>query len=135
MYIAPNLKRLMRKKIELEYVFASSVRILFPRISTAHGLAEWFAKDVRQRGSLFTFVWDKHEEEAELVDVRKNASARFRWLDADDEDEYFEFALRQDPVTEEVALLITDYVDADDEADSIDLWDIQIERLHRVLGA
>ena len=125
----------MRKKIELEYIFASSVKILFSRVSTAHGLSEWFAKDVRQKGNLFTFVWDKHEEEAELVDVRKNALARFKWLDADDEDEYFEFALRQDSMTEEVALLVTDYVDADDEADSIDLWDAQIERLHRVLGA
>ena len=125
----------MRKKIELEYIFASSVKILFDRVSTAHGLSEWFAKDVRQKGNLFTFVWEKYEEEAELVDLKRNARVRFKWLDADDEDEFFEFSLQRDPMTDEVALLVTDYVDDDEEADAVDLWDHQIERLHRVLGA
>lgn len=125
----------MRKKIELEYIFASSVKILFARVSTAHGLSEWFADDVRQSGDIFTFVWNEHEEQAELVSVKKDAAVRFKWLDAEDEEEYFEFSLRQDPMTEDIALFITDFVDAGDEADAVGLWDKQIEMLHRLIGA
>ena len=125
----------MRKKIELEYIFSSSVKILFSRISTAHGLSEWFADDVRQNGDILTFCWKTHDERAELVDVRKNVSVRFKWLDADDEEEFFEFSLQQDPMTGDVALLITDFVDEEDEGDAIELWNKQIEMLHRLVGA
>ncbi|MFR7812969.1 MAG: START-like domain-containing protein [Butyricimonas faecihominis] len=54
-------------------------------------------------------------EEAELVDMKKNSYVRFKWLDADDEEEFFEFSLHVEPLTEEVALIITDFVDADEE--------------------
>lgn len=56
-------------------------------------------------------------------------------MDAEDEEEYFEFSLRQDPMTEDIALFITDFVDAGDEADAVGLWDKQIEMLHRLIGA
>ena len=81
----------MRKRIDLEYIFSSSVTILFSRLSSAPGLAEWFSDDVKHDGNIFTFVWDGIGEEAELVDMKKNSYVRFKWLDADDEEEFFEF--------------------------------------------
>ena len=93
----------MRKRIDLEYIFSSSVTILFSRLSSAPGLAEWFSDDVK-------------------------------WLDADDEEEFFEFSLHVEPLTEEVALIITDFVDADEEGDAIELWNKQVEMLHRTVG-
>ena len=39
----------MRRKIELEYIFSSSVKVLFSRLSTPAGLSEWFADDVFQK--------------------------------------------------------------------------------------
>ena len=83
----------MRKRIDLEYIFSSSVTILFSRLSSAPGLAEWFSDDVKHDGNIFTFVWDGIGEEAELVDMKKNSYVRFKWLDADDADEFFEFSL------------------------------------------
>ena len=77
----------MRKRIDLEYIFSSSVTILFSRLSSAPGLAEWFSDDVKHDGNIFTFVWDGIGEEAELVDMKKNSYVRFKWLDADDEEE------------------------------------------------
>lgn len=124
----------MRKRIDLEYIFSSSVTILFSRLSTAPGLTEWFSDDVRHAGNIFTFVWDGVGERAELVDMKKNSHVRFRWLDADDENEFFEFSLHVEPLTEEVALIITDFVDADEEGDSIELWNKQVEMLHRTVG-
>lgn len=124
----------MRKRIDLEYIFSSSVTILFSRLSSAPGLAEWFSDDVKHDGNIFTFVWDGIGEEAELVDMKKNSYVRFKWLDADDEEEFFEFSLHVEPLTEEVALIITDFVDADEERDAIELWNKQVEMLHRTVG-
>lgn len=124
----------MRKRIDLEYIFSSSVTILFSRLSSAPGLAEWFSDDVKHDGNIFTFVWDGIGEEAELVDMKKNSYVRFKWLDADDEEEFFEFSLHVEPLTEEVALIITDFVDADEEEDAIELWNKQVEMLHRTVG-
>ena len=124
----------MRKRIDLEYIFSSSVTILFSRLSSAPGLAEWFSDDVKHDGNIFTFVWDGIGEEAELVDMKKNSYVRFKWLDADDEEEFFEFSLHVEPLTEEVALIITDFVDADEEGDTIELWNKQVEMLHRTVG-
>ena len=124
----------MRKRIDLEYIFSSSVTILFSRLSTAPGLAEWFSDDVKHDGNIFTFVWDGIGEEAELVDMKKNSYVRFKWLDADDEEEFFGFSLHVEPLTEEVALIITDFVDTDEEEDAIELWNKQVEMLHRTVG-
>ncbi|WP_018336071.1 MULTISPECIES: START-like domain-containing protein [Butyricimonas] len=124
----------MRKRIDLEYIFSSSVSILFSRLSTAPGLAEWFSDDVKHDGNIFTFGWDGVDEQAELVAMKKNSFVRFKWLDADDEDEFLEFSLHVEPLTEEVALIITDFVDSDEEGDEIELWNKQIEMLHRTVG-
>ena len=123
----------MRKRIDLEYIFSSSVTILFSRLSTAPGLAEWFSDDVKHDGNIFTFVWDGIGEEAKLVDMKKNSYVRFKWLDADDEEEFFGFSLHVEPLTEE-ALIITDFVDTDEEEDAVELWNKQVEMLHRTVG-
>lgn len=125
----------MRKRIELEYIFSSSVKVLYSRLSTPAGLAEWFADDVIQKGNQFIFVWNKTEQSATLVEAKPYSRVRFVWDDAEDEDEYFEFEIHVEPLTGDVALIITDFVDEDEESDSISVWDKQIESLHRNLGA
>ena len=37
----------MKKRILLEYTLNSSPKVLYPRLSTPGGLAEWFADDVK----------------------------------------------------------------------------------------
>ena len=125
----------MRKKIELEYIFTSSVKVLFSRLSTPEGLAEWFADDVTQKGDTFNFVWNKTDHEATVVECKPHSKIYFKWKDAEDEDEYFGFVIKVEPLTEEVALLVTDFADEDEVEDSIDIWDKQMESLHSNLGA
>lgn len=125
----------MRKKIELEYIFSSSVKVLFSRLSTPAGLSEWFADDVFQKDNHFVFIWDSAEHRAILLDSKPNSFVRFRWEDNTNEHEYFEFNIHVEPLTQDVALLITDFADAEDEADTIELWNKQIDMLHRNLGA
>lgn len=125
----------MRRKIELEYIFSSSVKVLFSRLSTPAGLSEWFAEDVYQKGDQFIFIWNGTEHPATLEEVKANSLVRFKWDDAEDEDEYFEFSIHVEPLTGDVALIITDFADDDEVSDSTGLWDKQIDNLHQNLGA
>ena len=58
---------------------------------------------------------------------------RFKWVD-DDEDSYFEFKIRKDELTGEVALVITDFAEDDEKEEAVDLWDTQIAELKHALG-
>ena len=125
----------MRKKFELEYTLNSSSRLLFSRLSTPEGLSEWFADDVSVDGDLFTFRWQNSESRARLSAIKDNKLVRFEWLDREDEESnYFEFRLNIDDITNDVALLITDFADPDEKEDAVYLWDTQIADLKRVLG-
>jgi uncharacterized protein YndB with AHSA1/START domain len=123
----------VKKKYELEYTINSSPKVLFNRLSTPGGLAEWFADDVNLRGSVFTFIWEKTEQQAEVIQRKDNKYIRFHWL-GDEEDSYFEFRLTKDELTGDVSLLITDFADEDEKDDAIDLWDTQIAELKHVIG-
>ena len=85
----------MKKKFELEYAINSSPRILFNRLSTPGGLAEWFADDVNLQGVIYTFIWESSEQQAEVVQRKDNKYIRFRLLE-EDQESYFEFRLNQD---------------------------------------
>lgn len=125
----------MKQKFELEYIISSSPKVLFERLVTADGLSEWFADNVNSKGKIFTFFWDGSEQKAEVILKRQDKLIRFRWLDEEDENAYFEFKLHQDELTKDIALIVTDFADEDDVDDAIELWDKQIEELERALGA
>jgi uncharacterized protein YndB with AHSA1/START domain len=125
----------MRVKFELEYPMKSSPKVLFPRISTPEGLAEWFADDVTVDGDLFTFIWQKSEAKARLSALKENKLVRFEWSDRDDEESnYFEFRLNIEELGGDIALIITDFAEPEEKEDAIYLWDTQISELKRILG-
>ena len=121
----------MSKKFELEYTFNTSPRVLFNRLSTPAGLAEWFADDVNLKNGMYSFLWDGTEQFAEVVSKKDNKHIRFKWVD-EEEDSYFEFRIHKDELTGDLALLVTDF--ADDTEDASDLWDSQIAELKHTLG-
>lgn len=124
----------MKSQFELEYTLNSSPKVLFNRLSTAEGLAEWFADDVHVQGDDYVFIWDDTEQRAKLVQIRENKHVRFKWIDPEDGERYFEFKLNIDELTGDVALLITDFAEEDEKEDAIYLWDTQITELKRALG-
>ncbi len=121
-----------KSKIELEYMLNTSPKVLYNRLSTPSGLSEWFADDVNLKGKTYTFIWDGSEQKAELVQKKDLKYVRFRWMEEDDG--FFEFRIRQDELTGDVALLITDFADEDEKDDAIDLWDTQISELKQAIG-
>ena len=132
--IITPLASLMKTKYELEYPINSSPKILYNRLSTPAGLAEWFADDVNLRGDVFTFIWEMSEQLAEVLQRKDLKYIRFHWLDDEDAQSYFEFRISQDEITSDVSLLITDFAEEDEKSDAVDLWDTQIAELKHVLG-
>jgi len=120
------------RKIELEYIFKTTPKVLFNRLSTPGGLAEWFANDVNLKGKVITFIWDNSEQKAEILQKKDLKYIRFRWLD--DEEDYFEFRLKQDELTGDLALIITDFADEGEQEDAIELWNCQIADLKHAIG-
>jgi uncharacterized protein YndB with AHSA1/START domain len=122
------------RKIEIEFTIPSSAGVLFNRLSTASGLAEWFADDVTvDKQGLYHFNWEGSTEVAEQLSVKPGDSVRYRWKHLEP-DTYLEFRLKTDPLTSDLALIITDFVEEDEEDEARMLWDSQIDDLKRILG-
>ncbi len=124
----------MKTKYELEYTLNTSPAILYSRLSTPEGLSEWFADNVNLMKGKFTFFWEGTHQMASVIQKKANKYIRFHWLDDEEEDAFFEFRIRTDELTGDVALLITDFADEDDKDDAIDLWDTQIAELKHAIG-
>lgn len=125
----------MRSRFEIEYTLNTPTRVLFDRLSTPEGLAEWFADNVTVDGDIFTFYWAKVEARARLTYLKEGKVVRFEWLDfADTETNFFEFRILTHELTGDTALIITDHADDDETDDARDLWDSQISALKKVLG-
>ncbi len=120
-------------KVQFEYVINCSPRVLYNRLSSASGLAEWFADDVRVRGNRFTFVWEGTEQVAEMSLKKENRLVRFSWVE--EENTYFEFRITQDELTNDVSLIIVDFAEEDEIDETHELWNSQILDLKRVLGS
>ncbi|WP_319229143.1 START-like domain-containing protein [Draconibacterium orientale] len=121
-------------KINLEYIINCSPKVLYNRLSTASGLTEWFADDVRVRGKRYTFIWDGSQQTAEMTLHKENRLVRFSWIDEED-DSYFEFKITRDELTGDVSLLITDFAEEDEVEETRGLWDSQVDALKHVLGS
>ena len=122
----------MKEKLVLEYTINSSPKVLFSRLSTPGGLAEWFADDVTLRGDIYSFLWDGTEQKAEVAQKKDNKYIRFKWVD--EPDSYFEFKIDIDEITKDVALVVTDMVEPDEIEDTTELWNSQISELMHVIG-
>lgn len=122
-----------RKKLRLEYPIKSSPAILYNSISSPSGLSTWFADDVDIYNNNYKFKWDGDEQVAEMIKKVSAKSIKFRWKDAPS-DEYFEFEILQDELTDDVALVVTDFVDEADEKNAVQLWDSQVHELKTSLG-
>ncbi|MEI8115116.1 MAG: START-like domain-containing protein [Bacteroidia bacterium] len=126
-----------KTKLQLEYPMNCSPKVLFNRLSTASGLTEWFADDVRVKGNIFTFVWGDSDQVAEKKNHKENKNVRYEWIDdeLEREEAYFEFVITQDDLTNDVSLLIVDFADEDEAKQTAELWNSQILKLRQLLGS
>jgi len=123
-----------RVKNKLEYLFNCSAKLLYRYISNPSGLEEWFADSVNLTQGKYVFNWEGTSSDALMLETRLNSHTKFRWLD-DAEDEFFEFRLRMDELTNDVSLTITDFCDSNEQEENQMLWDTSIQQLRNRIGA
>ena len=126
---------MIKKEFVVEIVLKASPELIFSRLSTYTGLAEWFADYVTNDGNIFTFRWKNAEQQAEMLFKKEPKVIRFRWLDDECEDCYFEFNIEVDDITKETSITITDFAEEDDIESSKQLWLSQLDNLMHQLGA
>ncbi|MEI7978158.1 MAG: START-like domain-containing protein [Bacteroidota bacterium] len=123
-----------RVQVKIEFPIKASPSLLFNYISSPSGLSQWFCNDVDIRNNVFKFKWDGEETSAELLKKVNNKSMKFKWMNTAKE-EFLEFDINVDELTDDVALIITDYADEGDEKNTEQLWESQIHDLKSCIGA
>ena len=125
-----------REKIRLEYLLnATSKNILWSAISTSTGLEDWFADRVVSNDKIVEFHWGKTERrDAEIIAIRAYSFIRFRWLDDENERDYFEIKMNFNELTNVFVLEITDFAEPDEVEDMKELWESQVVKLRRTCG-
>lgn len=122
-------------KYEMEFPIHVSPSLLYQYISTPSGMSEWYADNVNSRGQLFTFIWEGSEEQAKLLGKKTGDRIKFRWLDDEDTDYFFELRIQVDDITKDVSLMITDFAEADEVEEGKMLWENMVSNLKHVLGS
>ncbi len=121
---------------ELEIPIHASPNMLYQYISSPSNLQEWFADKVNSRGKIFTFEWEGTEEQAKLIAKKADERIRFKWLESEDDESYFEIRIQVDALTKDVSLIVTDFAEDEDEVEeSKQLWENQIDELKHTIGA
>lgn len=119
-----------------EYEMRASKKMLYPFISSASGLSQWFADDVNinNEDKVLTIIWDGDENKAKIISSRINHHVKFEFLDEDSDDpNTLEFVLDVNELTNTVFIRVSDYSDMDiDEAK--DLWESFIHNLKEIVG-
>jgi len=122
-------------KFEMEFVIQVSPSLLYQYISTPSGMSEWYADNVNSRGEFFTFIWDGSEEKAKLLTKKNNERVKFRWMEDDGTDYFFELRIQVDEITKDVSLMITDFAEDDEVEEGKMLWENMISELKQILGS
>lgn len=122
-------------KYEMEFPIQVSPSLLYQYISTPSGLSEWYADNVNSRDEHFSFIWAESEEKARLLSKKSPERIKFRWMEDEDEDFYFELRIQVDEITKDVSLIVTDFAEEDEVEEGKMLWENMVSNLKQVLGS
>jgi uncharacterized protein YndB with AHSA1/START domain len=125
-------------KFTTEYELRASPKVLFPYVSTASGLSQWFASQVNIKPDhVYDFVWDGESHPARIASLRQNKSVKFDFMPQGDEEEhgFVEFKLDVSDLTQSTFLKITDFSSNQDEADLQALWNGLMDSLREIVGS
>ena len=128
-----------KTKFVREYALNASPKMIYPYLSTASGLEQWFCQSVKVNGDrIFNFIWDNQDHLAEMSSHRTNRSARFTFLGANkiatSDSGYIEFTIDSSELSQEQYLRILDYTDEGDVEQLAELWDNLIQNLREIIG-
>jgi hypothetical protein len=118
-----------------EYEIRASKKMLYPYLSSASGMSQWFADDVNiDEDKIYTVIWDGEENKAKMVSHRTNSQVKFEFISEDEDPNYVEFKIDMNELTQEVFIRVTDYSEMDDEKELEELWDSLMADLREIVG-
>lgn len=118
---------------ELEYEVRASSKMVFPYLSTASGLASWFADDViiKPKGE-FDFLWDGEHHIGHVTIKKQNKEVL---IDLEGEGNYVSIELETNEFTQSLFLKIVDASDmADSDEECAEIWDGLVDELKDQFG-
>lgn len=129
-----------KERIVLEYELkAGSPGVVWQLISEPEGLSRWMADEVERTDNKLLFKWgtsfhSKDERSATILEEKKNKLIRFRWDGDDDPSAYCEMKIERGEITNDCVLVVTDFAEKDDVDSLRDLWEDNMDLLHRASG-
>ncbi len=128
-----------KHKFTTEFEVRSSPKVLFPYISTASGLEQWFAEKVTvMPDNRFDFQWDGESHLARQTAHRLNKAVRFEFEDHEetaDDINYVEMKLEVSELTQSTYLRIVDYSETMDQEELSSLWGGLMDSLKEIVGS
>lgn len=128
-------------KFVADYQINTSKKIIYPYLSTASGLSQWFADDVIiNEDKIYNFIYDGENHYARPVIMRTNHHVKFEFSDPYEEEEeesdkpFIEFKLEENELTQTFYLRVIEYGDAYDEQEQASIWEGLIGSLKEIIG-
>jgi START-like superfamily domain len=126
-------------KFNTEFELRASTKVLFPYLSSASGLQQWFCeKAINIDSHTLDLIWDGDHHLAKVVSLRLNKSVKFDFVSADGEAKdhnYLELRLDTSDLTQSTYLKVTDYSENDDVIELQELWEEFIYKLKVIVGS
>ena len=129
-----------KQKFVGEYQINASRKMLFPYLSTATGLCQWFADDVNINNidKSLIFLLDGEERIATIDSIKNNRYVKFRFINEDEkpkDNDTLEFRLEINELTQSVFVRVEEYTETDDLEESYQIWDNLLAQLKEIIGA
>ena len=129
-----------KQKFVGEYQIKASRKMLFPYLSTATGLCQWFADDVNINNidKTLIFLFDGEERIAKIDSIKNNRYVKFRFINEDEkpkDNDTLEFRLEINELTQSVFVRVEEYTETDDLDESYQIWDNLLAQLKEIIGA
>ena len=129
-----------KQKFVGEYPVNASRKMLFPYLSSATGLCQWFADDVNINNidKTLIFIIDGEERVAVIDSIKNNRFVKFRFLNNDEkpqDNDTLEFRLEINELTQSVFIRVEEYTETDDLEESYQIWENLLAQLKEIIGA
>ncbi len=125
------------KKFTGDFEINASKKMLYPYISTASGLSQWFADDVNiNEDKEYNFIYDDEDHPAIMAGHRVNQFVKFEFPEEGEEDDpaYIEIHLDENELTQSMYMKVVDYSDFEDDQEQYDVWEGLINNLKEIVG-
>ena len=122
-----------------DYQLNASKKIVYTYLSTASGLQEWFADEVRiNEDKDFIFNFDQEDHYAKLTVLKANLHVRLDFFDPkrmhDQVDSFIEFKLDETELTQSLFLKVIDQSNFYNLEELEVIWDGLITKLKEIIG-